>query len=202
MATIPKIQAPWGEYVPLVGPMTVEQFAQFPGVEEWTYELHEGRLIAMPGPGAEHGEIQSLVTTVLNIFLMTRHMGIVFGTCCYVLSRPGMPDEVLCPDLSYLAPDHRKSMSKRGSYYVGAPDLAIEIASPSDTHPGLAAKARVYLDAGVRLVWVLWPETQSVEVWRSESLDAPITLLNSSDTLEGLDVIPGFTCTVGEFFGA
>ncbi len=202
MATIPKTEAPWGEYVPMLGPMTVEQFEIIPGVEEWTYELHEGRLIAMPGPGEEHGIIQSEVTFIIKQFLKTHGLGTINGTCCYVLSRPGMPDEVLCPDLSYLAPDHRKSMSKRGSYIVGAPDLAIEIASPSDTHPGLAAKAKVYLDAGVRLVWVLWPETQSVEVWRSESLDAPIALLNSGDTLEGLDVIPGFTCTVGEFFGA
>ncbi len=202
MATIPKIQAPWGEYVPLVGPMTVEQFAQFPGVEEWTYELHEGRLIAMPGPGSAHMAIQTRVYRRVDPYLLRHNLGMLLGTGCFNLPLPGNTTELLCPDLSYVLPHRLQAMPIRGSYYVGAPDLAIEIASPSDTHPGLAAKAKVYLDAGVRLVWVLWPETQSVEVWRSESLDAPIALLNSGDTLDGLDIIPGFTCTVGEFFGA
>jgi Uma2 family endonuclease len=201
MATMPKTQAPWGEYVPLVGPMTAEQFEQFPGVEDWVYELHEGRLIAMPGPGSAHMAIQTRVYRCIDPFLQQHNLGILFGTGCFYLPLPGNTTELLCPDLSYVLPDRLLVMLVRGSYYVGAPDLAVEIASPSDTHPGLAAKAKVYLEAGVRLVWVLWPDTKTIEVWRPESLDTPVAVAGIGDSLDAMGIIPGFSCAVNTFFG-
>jgi len=180
--------------------MTVEQFEQFPGEEGWVYELHEGRLIAMPGPGNEHGKIQTRFTLTVGLYIKQQQLGILSGTRCFNLPMPNNTEELLCPDLSYAAPAREAAMTQRGSYLVGAPDLVIEIASPNDTHPMLNEKARVYLQAGVRLIWVAWPDAQTIEVWRPTSPAAPTTTLQLADTLVGLEVVPGFACPVRAIF--
>ena len=91
-------------------------------------------------------------------------------------------------------------MPLRGSYLVGAPDLAIEIVSPNETHPELAAKAAVYMQAGVRLLWIAWPATRTIDVWRPTSPAQPIHTLADVDTLDGPDVVPGFNCPVKDIF--
>jgi len=197
----PRAPAPWGAYVTPVGRMTVEQFEQFPGEDGWVYELHEGRLIAMPGPGNEHGKIQTRFTLTVGLYIMQHQLGILSGTRCFNLPLSNSTEELLCPDLSYVPPEREAAMTQRGSYLVGAPDLVIEIASPNDTHPMLDAKAREYLQAGVRLIWVAWPAAHTIEVWLPASPDAPTTTLQLADTLDGLDVVPGFACSVRAIFG-
>ncbi len=64
----------------------------------------------------------------------------------------------------------------------------------------LAEKARVYLHAGVRLIWVAWPDAGAIEVWRPASPSSPTQTLQLADTLDGLDVVPGFTCPVRAIF--
>jgi Uma2 family endonuclease len=200
MAAQPKPQAPWGEYVQRVGPMTVEQFEQFPTEDGWTYELHHRRLIAMPGPGIEHADIQTRLTVLLSHYLDAHSLGIITGTSCSVLPIPGSREDVLCPDLSYVLPERKAAMPQRGSYLAGAPDLVIEIASPNDTRPELAAKTAIYLQAGVRLMWIVWPKTQAIDVWLPSTTNQPSATLAADDTLDGRDVIPGFQCAVREIF--
>lgn len=196
----PSPRAPWGAYVRPVGRMTVEQFEQFPGEEGWVYELLDGRLIAMPGPGNDHGQIQTCFVRTLGRYIQDHGLGILSGTSCVNLPLPNNNEELLCPDLSYVTPAREAVMTQRGSYLVGAPDLVIEIASPNDTHPMLAAKAQVYLQAGVRLIWVAWPASQTIEVWRPTAPTGPTTILTLADTLDGLDVVPGFACPVRAIF--
>lgn len=100
MAALPRLNAPWGEYVPWVGPMTVEQFERFPGEEGWTYELHDGRLIVMPGPGAEHSDIQEHFFLTLGVYRRPNGLGRLSGTSCHNLPLPNTTEELLCPDLS------------------------------------------------------------------------------------------------------
>jgi Uma2 family endonuclease len=199
MATNVKVQPPWGQYVPWVGTMTVEQLERFPTQEGWIYELHEGRLIVVPGPGADHADIQERFFLTLGVYLRASGLGHLSGTGCYNLPLPTNTEELLCPDLSYVEPARRATMPKRGSYLVGAPDLVIEIASPSDTPAQMAAKVAIYLAAGVRLVWVAWPTSRTVDVWRPSSPQQP-TALGSADMLNGLDVVPGFRCPVADLF--
>lgn len=65
-----------------------------------------------------------------------------------------------------------------------APDLAVEMASPSQYRPGMAEKARRYLTAGTQLVWIVWPKRRHIDVWRSGDLQ-PSQTLKAGDTLEG-----------------
>ena len=191
--------APWGEYAG-IGPMTIEEFDRLPLEDGWTFELHEGRLIRMPGPGDDHATISVNFYETLHTFLRGHHLGRLKGTSCYVLQLPDNTEDLLCPDLSYLTPAHEKIMPKRGSYRAGAPDLVIEIASPNDYRPQMHNKAQIYLQAGVRLLWIVWPNAQIIDVWRPSSLDAPVVTLSIVDMLDGLDVIPGFACLVQAIF--
>ena len=200
MATNPLPQAPWGEYVTRVGAMTVEQFERFPMEEGWVYELHEGRLVSMPGPGRTHGKIQTKLTIILSHYLATHQLGTITGTSCYNLPLPNNQEELLCPDLSYVLPAREVGIVMRGSYPVLAPDLVIEIGSPRDTRPQLAKKAAIYLQAGVQLLWFIWPDSQTVDVWQPASRTRPTTTLRANNQLDGLHVIPGFQHVVSEIF--
>jgi Uma2 family endonuclease len=82
-------------------------------------------------------------------------------------------------------------------YWPIAPDLAVEVVSPSDRAAEVLAKVAEYLEAGTRLVWVVYPQTQKIVVYRPS---ADVQMLSVSDTLEGGDVVPGFACPVAEVF--
>ena len=80
-----------------------------------------------------------------------------------------------------------------------APDLAVEVSSPSQSAGDLAAKVALYLAGGTRLVWVVWPDRQQVDVWHPGDTQ-PSATLGVGDTLDGEDVIPGFIHSIGDIF--
>lgn len=80
-----------------------------------------------------------------------------------------------------------------------APDLVAEVVSPSQYRPEMAAKARRYLAAGVRLAWMVWPKYQQVDVWRPAATQ-PVASLGSEEQLDGLDALPGFSYPVASLF--
>ena len=83
------------------------------------------------------------------------------------------------------------------SFVPMAPDLAVEVLSPSDRMADALAKVAMYLQAGTPLVWLVNPATRTVVVFRSE-MD-PVTLAGS-DILDGGDVLPGFSVPIAEIF--
>ena len=72
------------------------------------------------------------------------------------------------------------------------------MASENQYAPGMGAKAQLYLRFGTRLVWVIWPRYKRVDVWRSSD-ETPIPR-GVDDTLDGEDVIPGFTYPIARLF--
>lgn len=200
VAKNPSSPAPWGEYVPGLGMMSLEQFLALPQPEGWVYEFHQGRVIRMPGPGGEHARIQARLIAALTNYVTANRLGNVYGTGCYILTMPDGSEQVLCPDLSYSLPLREQAATYRGSYQELTPDLVAEIVSPNDTHPEVNRKTADYLEAGVRLVWNVFPSTETVEVWRPTQRQQPVLLLRATDMLDGLDVIPGFACRVRDLF--
>ena len=88
-------------------------------------------------------------------------------------------------------------------YWRHAPDIVAEVVSPSQKRDDMDAKARAWLAAGVSLVWIVWPATQQVDVWRPADVgapDQPIQTLGTGDALDGLDVLPGFTYALADLF--
>jgi Uma2 family endonuclease len=191
-------RAPWGEYVG-IGPLTVEEFSKLPFEDGWQFELHQGRLIRTAWPDDAQGNITANFYDTVQPFLRSKQLGKLWGPTRYELPLTNNHDDVCCPDLSYLSPA-RLPLTKHGSAFFGPPDLAIEITSANDFWPQMQAKAQIYLQAEIRLAWIVWPNRQIIDVWRSSKLDAPTEVLQVTDTLDGLDVIPGFTCPVNAIF--
>ncbi|HEX6799745.1 MAG TPA: Uma2 family endonuclease [Ktedonobacterales bacterium] len=194
--------APWAELVPNTGPMTVNELLALPNEGGWMYELVEGRLVRMPSSGGEASIIGLRLAMAIFAFVEAHSLGVVTGADgTYDLTQPGdVGETALVPDVAFVRADRaptRSSPEYAGAWKL-APDLVAEIASPSQYRPEMKAKAERYL-AGVRLVWVVWPRYQQVDVWRPGT---PLiaTTLGSGDMLDGLDVLPGFSYPVASLF--
>lgn len=195
--------APWAELVPNTGPMTVNELLALPNEGGWMYELVEGRLVRMPSSGGEASIIGLRLAMAIFAFVEAHSLGVVTGADgTYDLTQPGdVGETALVPDVAFVRADRaptRSSPEYAGAWKL-APDLVAEIASPSQYRPEMKAKAERYLAAGVRLVWVVWPRYQQVDVWRPGT---PLiaTTLGSGDMLDGLDVLPGFSYPVASLF--
>ena len=193
--------APWAERVLDRGPMTADELLRMPR-DGWRYELVDGVLVRMPPPGYKHGQIVGRLARRLGIYADVHGLGEVLGAeTGFLLSRPGQLDTVLAPDVAFIRSEHipPSNAPDLEKYLRLAPDLVSEIASPDQYRPEMTAKAHVYLDAGVRLVWIVWPAGRTVDVWRPGG-SVPSATLSVSDALDGLDVLPGFSFPLTELF--
>ena len=158
------------------------------------HELVAGVIVAEPFPTAHHDRTFRRLLGILGDFVQTRELGEVFGETGYVLARD--PDTVRGPDLSFVSRE-RLSNFDDARFFSGAPDLAVEILSPSNRREEMHAKVADYLAAGACLVWVVDPKKRSVTVYRS--LLAP-RRLGLSDSLGGEDVLPGLEIPIDSIF--
>lgn len=197
-----EIIAPWAEHVPGAGPMTADELLALQDDDGWQHELVDGVLVRMPSPGYRHGRIVFRLAMALATYVTAHILGeVVAAETGFLLSRPGEPDTVLGPDIAFVRAEHVPSHNAPGieKYLRLAPDLVVEVASPDQYKPEMAAKAKIYLVAGVRLVWVVRPAARTVDVWRPGS-DAPVATLTTDDALDGLDVVPGFIYPLTDLF--
>lgn len=193
--------APWAEVVPDSGSMTVEDLAALVD-DGWQYELVEGRLVRMPPSGGEASNIAMRLAIRLGAYVEDHRLGELTGEQGgYDFSALGQPNTELAPDVAFVRTDRlpERASPAYSKAWPLAPDLVVEVASPTQYRPGMAAKARRYLAAGVPLVWIIWPRRQQVDVWRQDDTQ-PSATLGIADVLDGLDVAPGFTYPVAALF--
>jgi Uma2 family endonuclease len=160
------------------------------------YELVKGELRRMPPAGSEHGAVAVNIAVVIAPFVKAHSLGVVFGaeTGFKIASDP---DTVRAPDLAFV---RRTRIPEEGiprGFWPGAPDLAVEVISPGDTYTEVEEKVNDWLNAGTRMVLVLNPRTRTVTVYTSHT---DVVRLTESDTLDGGEFLPGFTCRVTELF--
>lgn len=158
------------------------------------YELIRGVLVAKMGTGRPHGITVTRTGSLLLIYSDDNSNGEV------LTGEPGIhldfdPDTVRCPDVAWFAPG-RIPPGTRG-YPSIAPDLAVEVKSPSNSNPEMAAKARMWLSYGSQEVWVADPERVTITVYR---LDAEPRTLGEDDELTGGELLPGFSTPVWRLF--
>lgn len=196
----PIVLAPWAEPVPgQTVPMSAQDLALLAD-DDWTYELVEGTLVRMPLAGTNHGGISMSLGVPLAVYVRHHRLGRVFAAeTGFLLSRPGDPETVLGADVAFLSTSRLPAKPPEQAFWRVTPDLIAETASPSQFRPEIAAKVGIWLAAGVRLAWVVWPGRQQVDVWRPGS-DEPGITLGLDDSLDGLDVVPGFALPVRELF--
>jgi Uma2 family endonuclease len=164
----------------------------------YIYEVVDGVLVRMAGSGDEATTIAHYFGVALTTFVQPRRLGIVTGADS-VYRFPGA-ETGLIPDVGYYAAARRALVRDRARPIPFAPDLAVEVASPSQDADDMAAKARTYLEGGTRLVWVLWPRSKHIDVWRAGTLDRTAQVLGVGDDLSGEDVIAGFTYALAAVF--
>lgn len=154
-------------------------------------ELVQGRLVVREPAGSRHGLVAMNLGVELAVHVKRTGGGAVFAaeTGFKLASNP---DTVRAPDVAFIAKDRLPSRDTRG-YPALAPDLVVEVLSPDDRPGEVLAKVGDWLSAGCRLVWVVDPERRVARVYRHDGSEA---ILTETDTLDGEDVLPGFSCAL------
>jgi Uma2 family endonuclease len=174
---------------------TADQLFMMPD-DGFRYELVRGKIRHMPPAGSEHGAVIMNIGTPLDQFVKGNSLGVIFGaeTGFKIASEP---DTVRAPDLAFVRRERIPGEGIPRGFWPGAPDLAVEVVSPGDTYTEVEEKVLDWLNAGTRIVLVLNPHTRTVAAHTSHT---DVVRLTESDTLDGREVLPGFTCGVAELF--
>ena len=175
--------------------VTAEELLGMPGNGR-RYELVRGELREMAPAGGIHGVIAVRMTLSLGNHVAANALGVVFAaeTGFKIASNP---DTVRAPDVAFVRRERIDATGIPKGYWPGAPDLVIEVVSPSDSYEDVEAKVFEWLDAGTRMVVVLKPGKRSAAVYRGRN----VTQLIEHDTLSGDDVVPGWSVALGTIFG-
>ncbi len=176
--------------------LTAEEFMAA-DLGEGTFELVRGEIVKMPPPMPEHGRVCVNVGFVLESHGRRSGLGYTLSNDSAVLIERG-PDTVRGADVCFYS-HARWPRSEVGRILPPVPpDLVVEVASPSNRPGTLFSKIGEYLDAGVLLVWVVYPSSRRVAVYRPDQEDA--TFFNEGDFLENFPELPGFQCAVADLF--
>ncbi len=160
------------------------------------YALILGELIEMPPAGNEHGMFTDLVSSNASVYAQQKKLGVGFAAeTGFILTRN--PDSVIAPDWSFIVKE-RLLIPIEKSYGTVIPDLVIETRSPGDGRSEFLSKILLWLDAGVKIVWGIDPKNRTLTVYR---VNSPTKILMSGDTLEGDEILPGFTYPLNRLFG-
>jgi Uma2 family endonuclease len=177
--------------------MTVEELYALPD-RGLRHELQGGTLVSEPLPGWRHGRVATRIAALLDNHVRPSRLGVVVANDTgFILSRA--PDTVRGPDVAFVAAARLGGIGDPVSAFPGAPDLAIEVLSPTNTAASMHGKVADYLASGTLCVWVIDPETETVAVYRS--LLRPLTLARGA-VLEVEGLLPGMRVEVGELFDA
>ena len=160
------------------------------------YELIKGELRQMSPAGHDHGRIVMELAGPLHQYVNSKKLGKVYGAETGFKLQSD-PDTVRAPDIAFLRQERVTEVGRSKGYWIGAPDLAVEVISPGDTVGEVEEKVEEWLEAGTRLVWVVSPKLQTVTIYRSLN---DIVTLTEKDTIDGNNVIPGFQIPVAEIF--
>ena len=175
--------------------MTVEEFL-VASVPDGKVELVRGELRVTPPPGAPHGTAAINLVLMLANHVKANGLGRVFADSFgYILTQ--LPRTVRVPDLSFVRADRLPPEGIGPGLLRFAPDLAVEVLSPSESASELEEKLADYTVSGTRLIWVVDPARRTVMILNAVQ---PVRWLQENEILNGDEVVPGFSCKVAEIF--
>ncbi|HEX8499497.1 MAG TPA: Uma2 family endonuclease [Pyrinomonadaceae bacterium] len=159
-------------------------------------ELIRGELRVMSPSKPLHGIICARIASKLGRFVEENDLGEVVGAeTGFVVERD--PDTVLGVDAAYISRERFSSIEDLDKFAPFAPDLAVEVLSPSNTRGEMDKKVALYFAAGSRAVWVFDPKKRTAAVYASPT---DVRVLNEQDTLDGGEVLPGFGLELAKLF--
>ena len=175
--------------------VTAEELLRMPD-DGFRYELVRGELRRMTPAGNVRGRVAMSFAWRLARHVEENRLGTVYAAeTGFRLATD--PDTVRAPDVAFVSRERVEAVGEVEGYWPGAPDLAVEVISPNDSHVEVEEKVFDWLEAGTKMVLAVNPRRRSVTVYRSQS---DITILTGTDVLDGGDVVPGFQLTLREIF--
>jgi Uma2 family endonuclease len=176
--------------------MTVEELERN-GAPEGRWELIDGELVEMAPSDNYSSKIGNRFGRHLGNFVEPRGLGEVFDSSGGFRVVVAGVEMVRVPDAAFVSAERVPKAPKKRGFYRLAPDLVVEVVSPSDRASDVLAKVQMWLDAGARLVWVADPDTRTITVTNA---DRSSHVLREGDELTGGDVLPEFVLPVSALF--
>lgn len=175
--------------------LTLEEFEHLPDEDSHRLEITRGRVVREPPPGAPHGWYVRRLFGALHAQVEGPGLGVVINETGFLLSAD--PPTVRQPDLAVIRMEHLPGDGLPERWWPTAPDLAIEVLSPSNSAVEIQEKVLDYLDAGTALVWVLDPYNEILVVHHARRESRTLT---RGDDLTADEVLPGFRLPLAELF--
>jgi Uma2 family endonuclease len=180
--------------------ITVDELEDMPHRDEhgndYRLELIRGELIVMSPTKPLHGIVCARLAAALINFVEANDLGMAFGAeTGFVVERD--PDSVLGADAAFVSHERLATVDNFEKFFPFAPDLAVEVLSPGNTAREINMKIVMYFAAGSRAVWVFNPKKRTAIVYASPSESR---ILDENDTLDGGDVLPGFSLQLFKLF--
>ena len=180
--------------------ISADGFLKILGSQEYSdriVELVDGEIIELPLPNGQRGEVLAILTVKLGNYVLERKLGrMAAGDTGFILERnPDGRDTVRGVDLAFISNSKAPAPLPHALLEI-APDLAIEVISPSNTVSDMHRKICQLFAAGTAMIWIVYPETRTVEAHTR----AGATTLEGADVLSGGDVLPGFEIPVSDIF--
>jgi Uma2 family endonuclease len=157
------------------------------------YEYINGKLEKKEMPTAKHSGIATRCVIKIGIYLEQNNIGRVYGD--NTLFKIGANRRI--PDAAFISAEKIPSTGEPFSIWDFAPDIAIEVISPSERHNAVEQKIRDYFAAGVRQVWKIVPESKTVSIYFSPS---EISVLTENETLTCEEILPNFRLNLSDIF--
>jgi len=175
------------------------------------FELVRGTIARKPMAGGSHDYFAYRLLLGLGPYVDEHNLGAVtLSQAGYDITQPGGEATVYIPDLAFVRADRvpDEASPEWSRYWKLAPDLVVEVASPSQSQKEMRQRAADWLAAGTRLVWVIWPPQKRIDAYYAGDLAGQLTSPNTlrphvyhlDDDLDGRDVLPGFTYAVASVF--
>ena len=177
---------------------SVWELAQSPEFYGKRFYVIDGEWYEMSPVKRIHSRLANRIGMILGMFVEERDLGETHVELGF--SPPGDRSTLLAPDVAFVSTARLRNQPEDGFLSI-MPDLAVEIASPSNTLTQLRRKAKIYLDNGSSLVWIVLPAEKGVDVCRSATgarLD--IEFVGADGVLSGEDVLPGFDLELSRLF--
>ncbi len=176
--------------MPLVSPLTIDDFEKLPREQAYYHELVDGELVDVSGNTFDHNYLRDLLGRLLASYVIERNLGKVVTEQEYEFG-----GNAHGPDVTFFAPEKVKLLDRRKRVQRFVPDLAIEIVSENDTFPKLIKKVNRYRQCGTKEAWILDIDSRRAFLF-SESGDAN---LDENGVFQS-DLIPGLSIRLGDLF--